>query len=196
MFVGSHYTGMLSACRKVLLIYLVLRYPGGLIGYEAATANWKTSQHGQVSRGRRAIGYKDIDHAKSPEKEVVLGLLIPYRVTGGADLSAYTGGEYYAAAFLLAIEDINNRTDLLPNVKLKYVWNDTMCLVDMAIKSQIWQHCSFQGSQRTGVDAFIGTGCKCTTAVRNAVALNLPIISHVSVISRLNLDFFLFLEEV
>ena len=114
--------------------------------------------------------------------DVFLGLLIPYNVTGGADLSGYSGGEYYASAFLLAIEDINSNKDLLPNVTLHYVWNDTMCLVDLAIRSQIWQHCSFKGTQRTGVDAYIGTGCKCTTVVRNAAALNLPIVSHVSTI--------------
>ena len=141
---------------------------------------WKMTKHGLISREKRALNTADINSVGGTEKEVVLGLLIPYKVTGGADLSGYSGGEYYAAAFMLAIEDINNRTDLLPNIKLKYVWNDTMCLVDVAIKSQIWQHCSFQGSERTGVDAFIGTGCKCTTAVTNAVALNRPIISHVS----------------
>ena len=172
---------MASACKKVLIICLILHCPGGLIRSQTFNANWKTSQYSLISRGRRALHSADMSSVKSPVKEVVLGLLIPYRVTGGADLSGYVGGEYYAAAFLLAIEDINNRTDLLPNIKLTYVWNDTMCLVDLAIKSQIWQHCSFQGSERTGVDAFIGTGCKCTTVVRNAVALNLPIISHVSI---------------
>ena len=172
---------MFYAYKKLLVVCLILHGRSGLIRIRALSTNWETSQNGLILRQRRGVSSKDASYVKIPEKEVVLGLLIPYRVTGGADLSGYSGGEYYAAAFMLAIEDINNRTDLLPNVKLRYVWNDTMCLVDLAIKSQIWQHCSFTGSERTGVDAFIGTGCKCTTAVRNAVALNLPIISHVSI---------------
>lgn len=147
---------------------------------QQSIANWKAGKRGSISRGKRSLNMTDTNALKFKDREVVLGLLIPFKVTGGADLSGYSGGEYYAAAFMLAIEDINNRTDLLPHIKLRYVWNDTMCLVDLAIKSQIWQHCTFQSSERTGVDAFIGTGCKCATAARNAAALNLPIISHVS----------------
>lgn len=172
---------MFLICRVWLFVCLILQWHGGLIRSQSHKANWKTVQRDLMTRAKRALNEVDTNKIQSKAKEVVLGLLIPYKVTGGADLSGYSGGEYYAAAFVLAIEDINNRTDLLPNIKLKYVWNDTMCLVDLAIRSQIWQHCSFQGSERTGVDAFIGTGCKCTTAVTNAAALNLPIISHVSI---------------
>ena len=142
---------------------------------------WQIKAHQLVTREKRNVNDERYYPVVAKGKDVFLGLLIPYNVTGGADLSGYSGGEYYASAFLLAIEDINNNKQLLPNVTLHYVWNDTMCLVDLAIRSQIWQHCSFKGTQqRTGVDAFIGTGCKCTTVVRNAAALNLPILSHVS----------------
>ena len=119
--------------------------------------------------------------AATGNKQIVIGLLIPYNVTGAADLSRYSGGEYYASAFLLAIEDINKNKNLLPGITLDYVWNDTMCLDRVAIKSQIWQHRSYQGKERKGVDAFIGTGCKCASVVKNAAALNLPIISHVCI---------------
>jgi len=169
---------MFFAYKKLLVVCLILHGRSGLIRIRAVSTNWETSQNGSIHRQRRGVGSKDASYIKAPEKEVVLGLLIPYNVTDEAGISGYSGGQYYAAAFMLAIEDINNRTDLLSNVKLRYVWNDTRCLVDLAIKSQIWQHCSFRSSERTGVDAFIGTGCKCTTAVRNAVAMNLPIISH------------------
>ena len=172
---------MFFAYKKLLVVCLILHGRSGLIRIRAVSTNWETSQNGSIHRQRRGVGSKDASYIKAPEKEVVLGLLIPYNVTDEAGISGYSGGQYYAAAFMLAIEDINNRTDLLSNVKLRYVWNDTRCLVDLAIKSQIWQHCSFRSSERTGVDAFIGTGCKCTTAVRNAVAMNLPIISHVSI---------------
>ena len=143
--------------------------------------SWQTINFLKLFRERRNTrrSLKNVEK----RKEVVLGLLIPYNVTGKAGLSGYIGGEYYASAFMLAIEDINKRDDILPNIELKYVWNDTKCLSDLAIRSQIWMHCSYQGKERRGVDAFIGTGCKCGTVVKNAGALNLPIISHVSPMS-------------
>ncbi|XP_065066050.1 guanylate cyclase 32E-like [Rhopilema esculentum] len=165
--------------RNLLLIYCLVNHLtfGGARRSQSFKTYWRKSSESMVRERRNTEG-SEKERTLNKQKEVVLGLLIPYKVTGGADLSGYSGGEYYAAAFMLAIEDINNDTMLLPNIKIRYVWNDTMCLVDLAIKSQLWQHSSFQGEERTGVDAFIGTGCKCTTVVRNAVALNMPIISH------------------
>ncbi len=150
--------------------------------------SWQAHKLLRLFRERRSS--KDLAKNKVAKDEVVLGLLIPYNVTGAADLSGYSGGEYYAAAFLLAIDDINKDKTLLPNIFLNYVWNDTMCLDDLAIRNQIWQHCSYQGKERKGVDAFIGTGCKCGTVVKNAGALNLPIISHVSMLLFFPFDFF------
>eukprot|EP00112_Aurelia_sp_Birch-Aquarium-sp1_P024999 Seg811.12 transcript_id=Seg811.12/GoldUCD/mRNA.D3Y31 product="Resact receptor" protein_id=Seg811.12/GoldUCD/D3Y31 len=166
----------------VLLSILSCLSSGGHLSRRSRSHNsfWQIKAHQLVTREKRSVKDERYHPVVAKGKDVFLGLLIPYNVTGGADLSGYSGGEYYASAFLLAIEDINNSKQLLPNVTLHYVWNDTMCLVDLAIRSQIWQHCSFKGTQRTGVDAFIGTGCKCTTVVRNAAALNLPLLSHVS----------------
>ena len=177
--------------RNLLLIYCLVNHLtfGGARRSQSFRTYWRKSSESMVRERRNTEG-SEKERTLNKQNEVVLGLLIPYKVTGGADLSGYSGGEYYAAAFMLAIEDINNDTRLLPNIKLRYVWNDTMCLVDLAIKSQLWQHSSFQGEERTGVDAFIGTGCKCTTVVRNAVALNMPIISHVSELTKLCLRLF------
>lgn len=40
--------------------------------------------------------------------------------------NALAGGQAALFAFKMAINDINNSSDLLPNTKLNYVWNETL----------------------------------------------------------------------
>lgn len=108
------------------------------------------------------------------ENIIKLGVIIPYTL-GAAKITAYYSGRYYASAMYIAIDDINNNTNLLPNHKLTLVWANSECDWKRTLNYQ------YQMMQDEKVDAFIGCGCgDCKTAARNAAAFNLPMISHVS----------------
>lgn len=110
--------------------------------------------------------------SRSTEGSVTIGLILPYkRATGGV---GGRPGEYYAAAMTIAVDNINNDPALLSGRKLSFVWAESECDEEKSIHALIRQ-------QEKGVDAFIGFGCKCFTQARMAAALNLPIISHVSI---------------
>ena len=104
-------------------------------------------------------------------RNFTVGLLIPYTTPGrSADLF----GIRYAPASLLALENINNSTDLLPGHHLSLVWNDTKCDPNLSLKALIYQ------IYEKRVDAVIGPACSCQVEARLANVENIPMISYVS----------------
>lgn len=103
--------------------------------------------------------------------EFTLGLLIPYSDPSGEEFSVEYQGKYFAPAIIQAVEDVNNRSDLLPGHHLSFIWNDTHCNETVALQS-MWH----QVNERR-VSAIIGPACTCRTAARLASALDISMIS-------------------
>ena len=106
--------------------------------------------------------------------EFTLGLLIPYSLPFAEKITIEYLGEYFAPAIIQAVEDVNNRSDLLPGHHLSFIWNDTHCNETVSLKS-MW----YQVNERR-VSAIIGPACSCRTEARLASALDIPMISYVS----------------
>ena len=108
------------------------------------------------------------------KREYKLGLLIPYTTVLPHLENDYNKGESFAAAMTIALEKINADPTLLPDYNLTFVWKNTKCDELIAVREQLNQI-------NTGVRAFIGPGCNCQTAARNAAAFNMTMISYVSI---------------
>lgn len=104
-------------------------------------------------------------------EDFTLGLLIPYFPS---TVSSSEVGEKYAPAIIQAVDDINNSSDLLPGHHVSYIWNDTKCDEDQSLRAL-----SYQIHERQ-VSAIIGPGCTCQVEARLASALDIPMISYVS----------------
>ena len=107
------------------------------------------------------------------KREYKLGLLIPYRKLTPYFQNDFNKGESFAAAMTIAVERINANPTLLADYNLTFVWKDTECNELIAIREQLNQI-------NSGVQAFIGPGCYCQTAAKNAAAFNMTMISFVS----------------
>ena len=107
------------------------------------------------------------------KREYKLGLLIPYRKVTPYFQNDYNKGETFAAAMTIAVERINANPTLLADYNLTFVWKDTECNELIAVREQLNQI-------NSGVQAFIGPGCYCQTAAKNAAAFNMTMISFVS----------------
>lgn len=85
-----------------------------------------------------------------------------------------TGELSFAAAFLVAVDTINN-SSMGFNFTLSIDWNDTRCSELVGIKAMSQQ-------LTRSVHAFIGPGNEsfCATSARVAAAWNIPMISYVS----------------
>ena len=110
------------------------------------------------------------------KREYRLGLLIPYSTVIPHQSDDFNRGENYAAAMTIAVERLNADPTLLPDYNVTFVWKDTKCNELTAVHEQFNQI-------NSGVQAFIGPGCYCQTAARNAAAFNMPMISFVSILS-------------
>lgn len=102
--------------------------------------------------------------------EFTLGLLIPYSPPHSEKVEYL--GKYFAPAIIQAVEDVNNRSGLLPGNQLSFIWNDTTCDETRSLQAMIYQ--IFERN----VSAIIGPACSCSTEARLASALNIPIISY------------------
>lgn len=111
------------------------------------------------------------------EGNLTIGLILPYTVSTGGGRSL--PGNHYASAITIAVDRINDDPNLLPGIRLRFIWDDSECSEEKSIKAFISQW-------ERRVDAFIGFGCKCHTQARMAAALNLPVVSHVSMDRFLN----------
>lgn len=108
------------------------------------------------------------------KREYKLGLLIPYTTVIPHLANDFNRGESFAAAMTIALEKINADPTLLPDYNLTFVWKNTKCDELIAVREQLNQI-------NSGVRAFIGPGCNCQTAARNAAAFNMTMISYVSI---------------
>lgn len=106
-------------------------------------------------------------------KDYKLGLLIPYNNIEKLLSNTFFAGKNYAAAISLAVRDINRRTDLLPNDTVSFEWKNTNCDEFTTLRHQIHMI-------ERNITAFIGPGCQCKMAAKNAAAFNKIMISYVS----------------
>lgn len=107
------------------------------------------------------------------KREYKLGLLIPFKTVIPRFSNDYNKGESFAAAMTIAVERLNAHPTLLPEHNITFVWKDTTCDELVAVRDQLNQI-------NSGVQAFIGPGCNCQTAARNAAAFNMTMLSYVS----------------
>lgn len=105
------------------------------------------------------------------KREYKLGLLIPFKTVIPRFSNDYNRGESFAAAMTIAVERLNAHPTLLPEHNLTFVWKDTICNELVAVREQLNQI-------NSGVQAFIGPGCNCQTAARNAAAFNMTMLSY------------------
>ena len=107
--------------------------------------------------------------------EIRIGILLAQTMSDSVTISDWKSGEYYASAFKIAVEEVNQNSQLLPGYKLEYVYSDTKCLEGDAVTSfhdQIF---------RKNVTGVIGLGCsKCDCLAKYAGFANIIMISHVS----------------
>lgn len=103
------------------------------------------------------------------KREVLVVLLYPFTSCE----QIITVDLQFAAAFLVAVETVNNSSSL--EFSLSVGWNDTRCSELVGISAMTEQ-------RARGVHAFIGPGNQsfCATSARVAAAWNLPMISYVS----------------
>ncbi|XP_048576040.1 atrial natriuretic peptide receptor 1-like isoform X3 [Nematostella vectensis] len=104
-------------------------------------------------------------------KEFKLGLLIPFKRVAALFGDDFNKGEHFAGAITVAVDEINTDPSLLPGHNISFTWKDTECEELITLREQY----SLLNSQ---VSAFIGPGCSCNTAARNAAAFNKPMISY------------------
>lgn len=116
--------------------------------------------------------------ALAEKREYKLGLLIPYSTVVPHFSDNFNKGENFAAAMTIAVERLNADPTLLADYNVTFVWEDTKCNELIAVHEQLNQI-------NSGVQAFIGPGCNCHTAARNAAAFNISMISFVSMLSSL-----------
>lgn len=86
-----------------------------------------------------------------------------------------TQGRIISGAISYAIDLINNDTNLLPNHHINLIWGDTTgdTIVGTKLLLQQWK--------QTAV-AFFGLEDSCSVEARVAAAVNLPMISYVSIL--------------
>lgn len=72
----------------------------------------------------------------SPPASLTLGFIGP---TNETDTNALTGGQDSLFAFKLAIQHVNDLTQLLPKTKLNFVWNDSRSDAGICTILAFWQ---------------------------------------------------------
>ena len=106
-------------------------------------------------------------------EEILILALIPY--TSKVVIPSYLTGTYYASSLLIAADEINDDTKLLPGRRLRVIFSDSQCLAETAVQQVLYQW------RKLNIAAIIGAGCdECKTVARIAGSLNIPIVSHVS----------------
>ncbi len=106
-------------------------------------------------------------------RNITLGILLPFKTDGDFLSDNRQQARYYAGMIPYAINTINNDPNLLPNHTLSFIWKDTECRTDKALRGMVQQWSE-------NVDGFIGLGCFCEESARLASSLGLPVISNVS----------------
>lgn len=104
---------------------------------------------------------------------LTLGILLPFENIDEFEADNLKLAKYYAGVIPYTIDLINRNKSILPNHTLNFIWKDTACKADYALKGMVDQW-------KEKADVFIGLGCHCEQPARLASALGLPVISNVS----------------
>ena len=105
---------------------------------------------------------------------IKIGILLAQRVLNN---TWWKSGNFYASAFQIAVDRINDDPQLLHGHKLEYVYNDTECSEEKSIQLFHYQVCQMN------VAGVIGLGCsKCDGLAKYAGAINVNMVSHVSIL--------------
>ena len=106
--------------------------------------------------------------SRGSSKDVNLLVLIPWS-------GSWPVGKSMASAIPIALEDVNSRSQLLPNRTLRYVWNDTRCDAGDGLYEMVnmWM------TLRENLHAIIGGACDvvCEPAGLLAGKWNIPMVS-------------------
>lgn len=106
------------------------------------------------------------------DREVItIGYLVALRDKGSARAEAERLGLVISGAMSLAVQNVNNQSDLLPGRTLEFQFEDTHGNEDDTVLAvtTLWKN---------GVVAFVGPDVTCITEARLADAWNLPMISY------------------
>ena len=83
-------------------------------------------------------------------------------------------GMAYAHGLTIAIDDVNSNSTILPGHTLTYNWTDSTMHGDASLRKVVSQN-------NESIDVFIGPATECKTPAKIAEALNIPMISYVSI---------------
>ncbi|XP_071951997.1 speract receptor-like [Antedon mediterranea] len=102
-------------------------------------------------------------------EEIKLGFIHSHTIV--STNHAVYDGTSIAGAFVKAVNDINQNTDVLPDLNLTWVWQDTACDAASSLSaiSSMWAD---------NVFGFVGTGCSCDYESRFSTAIGLPMIDY------------------
>ena len=159
--------------------YLILIFNLGIIIYSSLMTNCSESD---IRLGTAVNSTRQVEHNLTKRNKNILkiGFIIPYTFFCGMECSQAhpLAGGAYANAFKIAVEQINNNKSLLPDHYIDYVYNDSRLLELEAIQSV------YQQLDRMNVTAFVGLGWFCHSISAIASAVNVPVISYVSILFR------------
>ena len=117
--------------------------------------------------------------ARPSKEKLIIGLILPYTLYCQdqcyieLNVEFPTSGSQYAAAFKIAVDEVNKNPTLLPNHEISFVYNNTNLYDNVSVKAMYWQVNSMN------VTALIGLGWHCFPLASIATALNIPVISQV-----------------
>lgn len=121
-----------------------------------------------------ATGPVALTHRNQNKNILRIGLVMPYTCGDKCSLNLLSNGETYAAAFKIAVDQINKNESLLPNHVIEFVFNDSKLEESIAIEAV------YKQLNEMNVSAFVGLGWFCHSITALATAVRTPVISYVS----------------
>lgn len=112
-----------------------------------------------------------------PFLQLCLAYHVQFLVPIKKDLMSFDDAEYgksYAHGLTIAIDDVNNDPAILPGHQLTYSWIDSTDS-DVVLRTMY-------KAKNESIDVFMGPASKCHTPAKIAEALNIPMLSYVSMI--------------
>lgn len=114
---------------------------------------------------------------KTNKNILKIGLILPYTFYCGDkcnQIAPSQDGQSFAAAFKIAVDQINRNNSLLPRHEIVFVYTDSKLRELDAIEAVYSQ------INRMNVSAIVGLGWFCHTISAIATAVRVPVISYVS----------------